>query len=133
MPRDWPHEVGDDPSFFAAHRFNGALSWGVFRQDLGNNLNQADIVVFFSFHRGEETNESEYKFCAVTTVEKKASHQSIWSDPGLKLFRKYLNRRITPLPGRQESWGHFEPAGGGSSRRLVVADVRPSRTKEERF
>jgi hypothetical protein len=47
MQRDWPYDIGDDPSFYAMRKSGGQLSWGICRQDVRNSLCPGDIVAFF--------------------------------------------------------------------------------------
>jgi hypothetical protein len=67
--QDWPYDNGDDPSFYAARKFGSQVSWGICRQDVRNRLRPGDIVVFFSFHKFDETGDSEYRMCALGTAE----------------------------------------------------------------
>jgi hypothetical protein len=107
--QDWPYDGGDDPSFYAARKFGGQLSWGVCRQDVRNNLRPNDIVVFFSFKKFEDTGDSEYSLCAVATVERKVSQMEVWQDHHLRLYRKYFNLLIRPSRSVHLGWEHFEP------------------------
>ena len=112
--QDWPYDNGDDPSFYAARKFGGQLSWGICRQDVRNRLRCGDIVVFFSFRKFKETGDSEYRLCALATVERKVSQSDIWQDNSLKTYRKYFNLLIRPSRSRHGAWEHFEPTLDGS-------------------
>jgi len=107
--QDWPFDGGDDPSFYAVRQFGGQLSWGVCRQDVRNNLRPKDIVVFFSYRKLEDTGDSEYRLCALATVEGKVSQMEVWQDQNLRLYRKYFNLLIRPSKCVRGSWDHFEP------------------------
>lgn len=107
--QDWPFDGGDDPSFYAARKFGGQLSWGVCRQDVRNNLRSDDVVVFFSFRKFEETGDSEYRLCAIATVERKVSQMEVWQDRNLRLYKKYFNLLIRPSKSARGGWEHFEP------------------------
>jgi hypothetical protein len=111
---DWPYDSGDDPSFYAMRKFSGRLSWGICRQDVRNRLSPGDIVIFFSFHRFEETGDSEYQFCALATVERKVSQIDLWQDKKLGRFTKYFNLLIRPSKSIRGTWEHFEPTLEGS-------------------
>ena len=89
--QDWPYDNGDDPSFYAARKFGGQLSWGICRQDVRNKLCPGDIVVFFSFRKFKETGHSEYRLCALTTVERSVSQIDLWRDNSLRSYRRYFN------------------------------------------
>lgn len=112
--QDWPYDVGDDPSFYAARKFGGQLSWGICRQDVRNRLRPGDIVVFFSFRRFKETGDSEYRLCALATVDRKVSQMDLWHDQNLEIYRKYFNLLIRPLGSMNDVWEHFEPTLEGS-------------------
>lgn len=107
--QDWPYDGGDDPSFYAMRQFGGQLSWGVCRQDVRNNLRPNDIVVFFSFRKFEDTGDSEYRLCALATVERKVSQMELWQEKNLRLYRKYFNLLIRPSRSVRGGWEHFEP------------------------
>src|ERR1700733_1304206 len=110
----WPYDNGDDPSFYAKRRFGGRLTWGICRQDVRNQLSPNDIVVFFSFRRVEETGDSEYRLCAVATVERTVSQIELWQDKGLKVFTQYFNLLIRPSKIRRGVWEHYEPTLEGT-------------------
>jgi hypothetical protein len=112
--QSWPYDNGDDPSFYAARKFGGQLSWGICRQDVRNRLRRGDIVVFFSFRNFKETGDSEYRLCALATVDRRVSQIDIWQDKGLEIYRKYFNLLIRPLRAGHEAWEHFEPTLDGS-------------------
>lgn len=112
--KDWPYDNGDDPSFYAAHKLGGQLSWGICRQDVRNGLRPGDIVVFFSFRKFKETGDSEYRLCAIATVDRNVSHIDLWQHKSLQIYRKYFNLLIRPLRSARDVWEHFEPTLEGS-------------------
>ncbi|MBZ5694715.1 MAG: hypothetical protein LAN36_05075 [Acidobacteriia bacterium] len=112
--QDWPYDNGDDPSFYAMRKFRGQLSWGICRQDVRNRLRPGDIVVFFSFRKFKETGDSEYRLCALATVDRKVSQIGLWQDQNLKIYRKYFNLLIRPWRSKHGAWEHFEPTLAGS-------------------
>jgi hypothetical protein len=112
--QDWPYDVGDDPSFYAMRQLGGQLSWGICRQDVRNSLRPGDIVAFFAFHRFEETGDSEYRFCALASVDKCVSQIDLWRERSLRVYRKYFNLLIRPSKSVKEAWEHFEPTLTGS-------------------
>lgn len=105
---EWPYDKGDDPSFFSQRWFRGNLTWGICRQQVRNRIQPGDIVVFFSFRRRKPNAETEYRLCAIATVERKLRQTDIFSDPGLRLYRRYLNLLIRK--GRSGDWEHYERA-----------------------
>lgn len=109
MPQDWPYDSGDDPSFYAMRKFRGQLSWGICRQDVRNGLRPGDIVVFFSFKKFKDTGDSEYKLCALATVERSVSQMNLWHDKSLRKFTKYSNLLMRASKSRRGTWEHFEP------------------------
>ena len=106
---DWPLDYGDDPSFYAMKEFEGPLSWGVCRQDVRNRLRSGDMLVFFSYLKCADNGSSEYRLCALATVEISVSQKEIWEDPKLKKFRRYFNLLIKPGKPTCDSWEHYEP------------------------
>ena len=104
---DWPYDTGDDPSFFSADRFGGNVTWGICRQQIRNRLNPGDIIIFFSFRKQSSHNAMEYSLCAVATVARKVKQTDIWTDPSLRVYRRYLNLLIRPT--KRAAWEHFEP------------------------
>jgi hypothetical protein len=113
---DWPYDIGDDPSFFSLRYFGGNLTWGICRQQVRNPIRPGDIVVFFSSQQERHSKAIEYCLCAVATVERKVWQADIFNDPGLRLYRRYLNLLIRK---RGEGWEHFE---GGSPRAMWHKD-----------
>ena len=111
--QDWPYDSGDDPSFYAARKFGGQVSWGICRQDVRNRLRRGDIVVFFSFRKFKDTGDSEYRLCALATVDRKVSQIDLWRDKPLEIYRRYFNLLIQPSAGH-DVWKHFEPTLDGS-------------------
>jgi len=95
-------------------RFGGQLSWGICRQDVRNSLRPGDIVAFFSFHKFEETGDSEYRFCALASVDTRVSQIDLWRERSLRVYRKYFNLLIRPSKSVTEGWEHFEPTLTGS-------------------
>ncbi len=112
--QNWPYDNGDDPSFYAMRKFGGQLSWGICRQDVRNRLRHGDIVVFFSFRKFKETGDSEYRLCALATVEKKVRQLDLWEDRTLRKFTRYFNLLIKPSKSSRYTWKHFEPTLEGS-------------------
>jgi hypothetical protein len=49
----------------------------------------------------------EYSLCAVATVARKVKQTDIWTDPSLRVYRRYLNLLIRPT--KRAAWEHFEP------------------------
>lgn len=111
--QDWSYDSGDDPSFYAARKFGGQLSWGICRQDVRNRLGRGDIVVFFSFRKFKETGDSEYRLCALVTVDRKVRQIDLWQDRNLEIYRKYFNLLIRPSGSKHGAWEHFEPTLAG--------------------
>lgn len=111
--QDWPYDIGDDPSFYAMKKFKCQLSWGICRQDVRNSLRPGDIVVFFSFRKFEDTGDTQYRLCALATVDKKVSQIDIWKDKNLQIYTKYFNLLIRPSGPEREGWKHFEPPAEG--------------------
>ncbi|MGH9773865.1 MAG: hypothetical protein ACRD50_02840 [Candidatus Acidiferrales bacterium] len=131
---DWPYDNGDDPSFYAMRKFGGQLSWGVCRQDVRNNIRPDDIVVFFSFRKFEETGDSEYRLCALASVDRKVSQIDLWKVKNLRIYANYFNLLIKPSKSARDGWEHFEPALEGSRVHRDwlwrIADHRGFRKKE---
>src|SRR5467141_3677505 len=115
---DWPLDYGDDPSFYAMRQFGGQLSWGICRQDVRNRLRTGDVVVFFSYLKFDGAGDSEYRLCALATVEKTVSQTELWQDPKLQKFRKYFNLLIRPAKLTRGGWEHYEPALNGDKTRV---------------
>jgi hypothetical protein len=107
--QNWPYDAGDDPSFYAKHKFGGQLTWGICRQDVRNQLSPDDVVVFFSYRKFEDTGDSEYRLCALATVERTVSQIDLWQDKSLKSFTKYFNLLIRPSRSKAGVWEHSEP------------------------
>jgi hypothetical protein len=112
--QDWPYDNGDDPSFYAARKFGGQLSWGICRQDVRNKLRPGDIV-FFSFCKFKVTGDSEYRLCAVATVDRSVSQIDIWQDKSLQVYRKYFNLLIRPSRSARGSWEPLRANISGTS------------------
>jgi hypothetical protein len=112
--QEWPYDNGDDPSFYATRTSGGQLTWGVCRQDVRNHLRPEDMVVFFSFRRFEETGDSEYRLCAVATVEDRVRQTELYECKHLRCYTKYFNLLIRPSKSSNGVWEHFEPALEGS-------------------
>jgi hypothetical protein len=73
--REWPYDLGDDPSFFCRLKQKGALTWGVCRADVRKQVQLGDVVVFFAF-----TNlggEVEYRLSPIATVDRKIRQSDI--------------------------------------------------------
>lgn len=99
-------------------KFGGQLSWGVCRQDVRNRLSTGDVVVFFSYLKFEDTGDSEYRLCALATVERSVSQIKLWQDPKLRRFRKYFNLLIRPARSTRGGWEHYEPTLNGDRIRV---------------
>ena len=102
---EWPYDIGDDPSFFAA-RDGGPVTWGVCRPDVRGSIRVGDVVAFVAADRRRHPDEIDYKFCAALTVERLISYADIFGphDAG---FQEYLNLVARPSG---TGWEHFEPA-----------------------
>ena len=88
----WLYDTGDDPAFFCFRRFaseGGSLSWGICRPPVRNRLQPGDVVAFFGFREQDES--VEYYFSGYATVSRKIRQIDIWRDPGLAVYRRYLN------------------------------------------
>jgi hypothetical protein len=107
--REWPVDVGDDPSFMAsakARQRGGVLTWGVCRQDVRNALRRGDLVVFFAADRFRDRRPARYSFVAFGTVDQKVSQTEIWTTSSLEVYRSHANLLIRPADGGFE---HHEP------------------------
>lgn len=94
----WPHDVGDDPSFFCARRFagkGGAITWGICRRDLRSALAPGDTVVFLGYRRHRDSTV-DYCFSGYATVAEKITQTDIWEQPVRSAYRRYLNLLISP-------------------------------------
>ena len=105
--REWPYDYGDDPSFFCRRTLHGALTWGVCRADVRNQVNPGDVVVFFSFTKIEE--QVEYRLSAIASVERKIRQSDIFSNPSYKDYSHYLNLLVRPTDEAGKVWEHYEP------------------------
>jgi hypothetical protein len=105
--REWPYDSGDDPSFFCRRNLHGALTWGVCRADVRNQVNPGDVVVFFSFTKIKE--RVEYRLSAIATVERKIRQSDIFTNTSYKKYSHYLNLLVRPTDGTGKSWEHYEP------------------------
>lgn len=63
-------------------------------------------MVFFSFTKSAK--ETQYRLCAVATVERKIAHSDIFLSPAHKVYRKYLNLLVRPSQ-TSALWNHYEP------------------------
>lgn len=100
----WPYDVGDDPSFFSSSKISGPVTWGVCRQDVRNQLQVGDGVMFFALHYDRERGIANYYFVAVFRVVALLSMNDVFADAR---FPKYLNLLVRP---KHPGWEHFEPA-----------------------
>jgi hypothetical protein len=105
--REWPYDSGDDPSFFCRRNLHGALTWGVCRADVRNQVNPGDVVVFFSFTKIDE--QVEYRLSAIASVERKIRQSDIFSNPSYKDYSRYLNLLVRPTDEAGKVWEHYEP------------------------
>jgi hypothetical protein len=95
---EWAYDPSDDPSFFCARFFadeGGALSWGICRPDLREQLRVGDTVAFFPV--SSRRRNATYRFAGYATVEEKVSQDQIWSEDRLAVYQKYLNLLVEPL------------------------------------
>jgi len=105
--REWPYDYGDDPSFFCRRKLNNALTWGVCRADVRNQVQPGDVVVFFAFtNLGEQV---EYRLSAIATVERKIRQSDVFCNPSYRDYTQYLNLLVRPLDGVGKEWQHYEP------------------------
>jgi hypothetical protein len=107
--RRWPYDNGDDPAFFSRKHFGGNLTWGVCRQNVRNPIAIGDVVVFFSF--AKTANLTEYRPCAVATVQEKVRQTDLWEGAEWSEYRRYLNLLIRP---NGKAWHHHEPGANKS-------------------
>jgi hypothetical protein len=106
----WPLDVGDDPSFDASARFasiGGVLSWGVCRPDLRKRVQPGDLIVFFATDQLRYHRPARYVFVGFATVDRLVSHQAIWEDVDLAVYRQYRNLLIKP--SGNATYRHDEP------------------------
>jgi hypothetical protein len=105
---EFPYDIGDDPSFFAARYHNGPVTWGVCRHDVRAAVQPGDWVVLLSAQRdGLNSTCKHYKLVAALCVESKISHPEIFAGSADCLYRAYLNLLIRP---RGSGWEHYEPS-----------------------
>lgn len=103
-PDAFPYDGADDPAFFCAKHLDAAVTWGVCRTDVRNQVAPGDWVALFSGERldGSDGQDIDYRFVAVQCVADKLS--------GLDLpepYKQYLNRLVER---REHSLRHVEPA-----------------------
>lgn len=102
-----PYDLGDDPSFFAAEKTGGRVTWGVCRPNLRSRLSVGDVVAFFAVDQRKPRVTKKYLFVGARTVADKVSHDSIHNDEGLANFREYFNLLIKP---KSRGWERSEPS-----------------------
>jgi hypothetical protein len=100
--KNWHYDVGDDPAFFCAKKYNSNVTWGICRPDVRNNIKTDDVVVFFCFN-GEQ---SKYYFVGFATVKQIIRQTDIWSNNDFSVFQEYFNLLIRKM---NKKWEHFEP------------------------
>lgn len=108
----WPYDYGDDPSFRTAKALRGPLTWGVCRPNVRNRIRKGDIVVFISCSRQKNGTDSAYRFCAISTVSRKAKQTEIYRSANLRQFMEYPNLLVRPTP-LTNGWEHYEPPHKG--------------------
>jgi len=107
--QEWLYDTGDDPAFFCFRHFaseGGRLSWGICRPPVRNRLEPGDVVAFFGLR--EQGEGVEYHFSGYATVWRKISQTDIWRDPGLAVYRRYLNLLVRP-DGDAFRWHESNP------------------------
>ncbi len=134
VANEWPYDNGDDPSFFAARRDRGPLTWGVCRQDVRNNIQPGSICVFFAFTR--DRGKTRYRMSAVATVSETLDRRVVFQD---RRFRgmTYINVLIRPdgngwvydendrpAGDRHEDWLWRIAAHGATGKSEFDADAR---------
>jgi hypothetical protein len=125
---DFPYDVGDDPSFFAARRHGGPVTWGVCRPDVRQAICCGDWMVFFAAEKDiQDSAVTHYRFVAALCVEEKLSHMALFSPSTNIPYRDYLNLLIRP---NGSGWEHYEPLFDEKDRRNYHKDWlwRVSRT-----
>ena len=90
---EWPYDNGDDPSFFAARREGGRLTWGVCRPDVRNAIEPESVCVFFAYTR--VASETRYRLSAVATVAHRLDRRDIFQDAAFEKAQ-YINLLIRP-------------------------------------
>ncbi len=105
---EFPFDLGDDPAFFSARYHDGPVTWGVCRPDVRRSIQTGEWMVFFAAEKEDRYSAlTRYRFSAALRVERKISHEAIFTHPSEFLFRGYLNLLIRRR-GR-DGWEHFEP------------------------
>jgi hypothetical protein len=88
---DW----GDDPAFFAAQIFMGAVrcaSWGVCRRDVRQQLKPGDVVVFFCGKpRIKAHSIWDYYYIGLGTIESTVDRRCLWTEGQFALYRQFYN------------------------------------------
>ena len=113
--QEWLYDTGDDPAFFCFRRFvseGGSLSWGICRPPVRNGLVPGDVVAFFGLRERERERERDegvqYYFSGYATLSRKVCQVDIWRDPGLAIYRRYLNLLVRP-DGDAFRWHESNP------------------------
>ena len=90
---EWPYDNGDDPSFFAARRDHGLLTWGVCRRDVRARIRVGSICVFVAFEKDRAL--IRYRMSAIATVAEKLDRRSVFQDSRFQ-GKTYINLLISP-------------------------------------
>jgi hypothetical protein len=103
-PDAFPYDGADDPAFFCAKHLESAVTWGVCRTDVRNQVAPGDWVALFSGERLDsgDGQDIDYRFVAVQRVSVKLDPLDLpWP------YNQYLNRLAER---RGHNLRHVEPA-----------------------
>jgi len=103
---NFPFDIGDDPSFFAAQYFDSSVTWGVCRADVRRNIRCGDWMIFFAATRQRDGTQTSYSFVGALRVESKLRQTCLFDDRANVPYRDYLNLLVRPM---SDGWEHHEP------------------------
>lgn len=83
----FPYDGADDPAFFCAQYFVQPVTWGVCRSDVRNNLDDGDVVGFFS--ATVDGAGMKYHFVAMQQVHTRLAVFSVGAQLRYRLFRGF--------------------------------------------
>jgi hypothetical protein len=98
-------DIGDDPSFYCAERYNYNVTWGVCRHNVRQGLNVEDEVHYVAC---DKTNSDlwQYYYVGYGIVEKTITQKDIYNNRDYVVFKKYFNLLIT---SNNNEFIHNEP------------------------
>lgn len=133
--RPWYCDLGDDPSFYCADKYNSNVTWGVCRHNVREVIDIGDEIHFVACDKSgyavKDNGLWDYYYVGYGVVGDKISQKDIYTNRNYSHFQQYFNMLIKPHRNGYIHWEAFDESWWHDDWMMRISNARQNSEIEE--